>query len=52
MALADAGQWLDPRQAAEQALALQYRLLTFAVRGFARREAIAGETRRWEQLLR
>ena len=52
VALTDAGQWLDARQAAEQALALQYRPLAFALREFARREAIAGETRRWERLLR
>jgi hypothetical protein len=52
VALTDAGQWLDARQAAEQALALQYRPLAFAVREFARRELIAGETRRLERLLR
>lgn len=52
VALADVGEWLDARQAAEQALALQHRPLAFAVREFARREAIAGETRRWERLLR
>lgn len=46
------GQWLEARQTAEQALALQYSPLAAAARNFAHRELIASETRRLERLLR
>ena len=45
------GQWLEARQTAEQALALQYSPLAAATRDFARRELIANEMRRLERLL-
>lgn len=48
----EAGQPLEARQAAEQALMLQYRPLAAAVQDFAYRELVASEARRLEQLLR
>jgi hypothetical protein len=46
------GQWLEARQVAEQALALQQSPLAAATRDFAHRELVASETRRLERLLR
>lgn len=51
VALTHTGQWLEVWEVAEQALALHYRPLAFAVREFARRELIADETLRWNRLL-
>ena len=51
VALTTTGQWLDAYQTAAQALALRHSPLAFAVREFARRKWIAGETRHWEQVL-
>jgi hypothetical protein len=46
-----AGRWIEARRAADRALALQYSPLADAVRDFARRELVAEERRRFEQLL-
>jgi hypothetical protein len=46
-----AGELIDARRTADQALALQYSPLALAVRDFARRELIAEEQRRIECLL-
>ena len=51
VALLAAGQWIEARRAAERALALQYSPLASAARDFARREMVASEVRRFEQLL-
>ncbi len=51
VALTKAGQWLDAWQAADQALTRRHSPLAFAVREFARRQWIAGETRQWKRLL-
>jgi len=48
----EAGQPLAARRAAEQSLTLQYRPLAATVQDFARRELIASEAQRLEQLLR
>jgi hypothetical protein len=52
VALLEAGQPLEARRAAEQALMLQYSPLAATVQDFAYRELVAGEARRLEQLLR
>jgi len=46
-----AGQWIEARQAANRALALQYSPLAAAARDFAGRELIAEERGRFERLL-
>jgi hypothetical protein len=51
VALLAAGQWIEARQAAERALALQYSPLAAATRDFTRRELVAEEMRRFERLL-
>jgi len=48
----EAGQPLEARRAAEQALMLLYSPLAAAVQDFAHRELVAGEARRLERLLR
>ena len=47
----EAGQLLEARRVAAQVLLLQHRPLAAVVQDFARRELIACETRRLEQLL-
>ena len=46
-----AGQWIEARQVANRALALQYSPLAFAVRDFTRKELVANEARLFERLL-
>ncbi|MBK8535243.1 MAG: hypothetical protein IPL59_08950 [Candidatus Competibacteraceae bacterium] len=45
------GQWIEARQAADRALALQHSPLALAVREFARRELLDRETGLIERLL-
>ena len=52
VALLEAGQPLEARRAAEQALMLQYSTLAAVVQDFACRELVAGEARRLERWLR
>ena len=46
-----AGQWIETRQAADRALALQHSPLAAAARDFAGRELVNEERQRFEQLL-
>ena len=52
VSLLAAGEWIAARRAADRALALQRSPLAAAARAFAKRELVAQEVRRFEQLLR
>ena len=51
VSLLASGEWIEARQAADRALTLQYSPLAAAARGFAGRELVAQEMRRFERLL-